>query len=142
MSGSDSYLLQALRGLLGKSSAVTDRTTEFVLKKFEVNILEMEDVLFHLNSAVMMPEAPSGKSSADGSEDDDTDWIDRDVQEDQETITGVSSLALVFKQFEFDPAKAMVIAGHTDTSDTARFNFELSRRRRPVRRTRRPARSS
>ena len=129
MSGSDTYLLQALRGLLGKSSAVTDRTTEFVLKKFEVNILEMEDVLFHLNSAVMMPEAPSGKSSADGSEDDDTDWIDRDVQEDQETITGVSSLALVFKQFEFDPAKAMVIAGHTDTSDTARFNFELSDKR-------------
>jgi len=123
---SDTYILQALRGLLGKSSAVTDRSTEFILKKLNVNILEMEDVLFHLNSAVMMPEKPSGKSAEDGSEDDAVDPIDQDVQADQETITGISALALVFKQFEFDSAKSMVIAGHTDTSGTAPFNFELS----------------
>jgi len=100
-----------------KSSALTDRTNEFILKKVNIHIIEMEDVLFHLNSAVMMPQKPSGKSSSDG-----TDLGDKEYEE----VSGVKALALVFRQFEFNPNIRMLISGHTDTSGTAKFNFVLS----------------
>lgn len=89
-------------------------------------ILEMEDVLFHLDSAVMMPENPEGTSSEDGSEDDATDTEDAEIQAQQETMSGISALSLVFRQFELNPQKRILIAGHTDTSGGVRMNFELS----------------
>lgn len=114
------------RQILGKSSTFSNHIYEIFLKKIEVHILEMEDVLFHHNSAVMMPENPAGESSQDGTEDDLTDPDDTTVREGQEQVTGIKALALVFKQFEFDPTNKIVIAGHTDTSGQAKYNFELS----------------
>jgi hypothetical protein len=101
----------------GKSSAITNRKNEVILKMVRMHILEMEDVLFHLNSCVVMPENPQGKSSSDGDMESDDETLD---------ITGIKALAIVFKQFEFDPSKRMIIAGHTDTSGTDEFNFKLS----------------
>jgi outer membrane protein OmpA-like peptidoglycan-associated protein len=103
----------------GKSSAVTSTSNEVILKRVNMHILEIEDVLFHLNSAVMMPENPQGKSSAQGG----------GASEEQMKMSGLKALALVFKQFEFDPNMRMVITGHTDTSGTAEFNFILSKER-------------
>ena len=40
----------------GKSSALTSKKNELILKFVKVSVLEMEDVLFHLNSCVLMPE--------------------------------------------------------------------------------------
>lgn len=119
-----------LRDILGYSSSFTSKTTEIRLKSLGMHILEMEDVLFHLNSAVMMPESPSGKSSADGVASDGPGGdLGDDFQEDQQTVTGIKALALVFKQFELDPKVQMVIAGHTDTSGKPKFNFKLSEER-------------
>ena len=101
----------------GKSSALTSRNNEVTLKLVKMNILEMEDVLFHLNSAIMMPENPQGKSSKQGAMASNDESLD---------VTGLKALALVFKQFEFDPDVRMIISGHTDTSGTAEFNFKLS----------------
>jgi hypothetical protein len=101
----------------GKSSAITNRKNEVILKMVKMHILEMEDVLFHLNSCVVMPENPQGKSSSDGEMESDDESLD---------VTGIKALAIVFKQFEFDPSKRMIIAGHTDTSGTDEFNFKLS----------------
>lgn len=101
----------------GKSSAITNRKNEVILKMVKMHILEMEDVLFHLNSCVVMPENPQGKSSSDGNMESSDESLD---------ITGIKALAIVFKQFEFDPSKRMIIAGHTDTSGTDEFNFKLS----------------
>jgi hypothetical protein len=103
----------------GKSSAVTSKTNEVILKRVNMHILEMEDVLFHLNSAVMMPENPAGESSTQGG----------GASEEQKKVSGLKALALVFKQFEFDPNMRMIITGHTDTSGTAEFNFKLSKER-------------
>ena len=103
----------------GKSSAVTSKNNEVILKLVKMHILEMEDVLFHLNSAVMMPENPAGESSTQGG----------GAGEEQTKVSGIKALALVFKQFEFDPDVKMVVSGHTDTSGTAEFNFKLSKER-------------
>jgi hypothetical protein len=92
-----------------------------VLRRIPVAILEMEDVLFHLNSAVMMPSAPAGASSHDGD--------DEALQAQQERASGVAALALVYRQFEFDPGKRILVVGHTDTSGGIRMNFELSQQR-------------
>jgi outer membrane protein OmpA-like peptidoglycan-associated protein len=100
----------------GKSSALTSKNNEVILKLVKMHILEMEDVLFHLNSAVMMPENPQGESSNQGG----------GAGEEQLTVTGLKALALVYKQFEFDPENKIVISGHTDTSGTFDFNFKLS----------------
>jgi hypothetical protein len=106
----------------------TDTTVspEFKLEPMEVLMVEMEDVLFHLDSAVMMPERPKGKSSSDGTEDDATDPDDVTLQEDQDKVSGLKALALALKQFEFDSEKRLLIAGHADTSGAAKMNFELS----------------
>jgi outer membrane protein OmpA-like peptidoglycan-associated protein len=103
----------------GKSSALTSKNNEVILKLVKMHILEMEDVLFHLNSAVMMPENPQGESSTQGG----------GAGEEQIKVSGIKALALVFKQFEFDPEVKMVVSGHTDTSGTAEFNFKLSKER-------------
>ncbi|MFQ5498509.1 MAG: OmpA family protein [Candidatus Zixiibacteriota bacterium] len=107
------------RELLGKTPTVSHHKCEIILKRINVHILEMEDVLFHLNSAVLMPAAPKGKSAKQGSG-------SSTARQQQEKVTGVKALALVFKQFEFNPDKRIVIAGHTDTSGEAKYNFGLS----------------
>ena len=68
----------------------TDTTVspEYQLEPVEVLMLEMEDVLFHLDSAVMMPERPKGKSSSDGTEDGDA------PPEDKDKVSGLKALAL------------------------------------------------
>ncbi|MFH1197538.1 MAG: hypothetical protein V1720_17700 [bacterium] len=104
----------------GKSSAVTNKNYEIILKKVKMYILEMEDVLFHLNSAVMMPEDPQGKSSTDGNMDQSDECL---------KVSGLKALALAYKQIESDPNKLLIIAGHTDTSGTDEFNFKLSEER-------------
>jgi hypothetical protein len=107
-----------LRDLALGSMAKSGGLVELVLKKIIMNILEMEDVLFHLNSAIMMPERPKGASSTQGT-----------PQPKQDKISGIQALAVTFKQFEFDPRKRLLIAGHTDTSGDAAMNFELSQQR-------------
>ncbi len=101
----------------GKSSAITSKKNEIILKYVNVHLLEMEDVLFNLNSCVLMPENPEGKGSSDGSFESDDESLD---------ITGVKALSVVFKQFEFDPDVRMIVTGHTDTSGEVKFNFDLS----------------
>lgn len=100
------------------------------LRLIHVHVLEIEDVLFHLNSAVMMPARPEGSfSSTDGTEDDATDPDDTEIQERQNVLTGLDVIAVALRQFDFDPNKRMLIAGHTDTSGGFAMNFELSDQR-------------
>ncbi len=95
------------------------RTSIITHHRVPVRILEMEDVLFHHNSAVMMPSSPAGKSSADGTE-------DQAISERQQLLTGIRALSGVFRQYEFDNRLKIVVAGHTDTSGEDLYNFQLS----------------
>ncbi|MBN2183957.1 MAG: OmpA family protein [Candidatus Krumholzibacteriota bacterium] len=103
---------------VGKVEKETESTTHgkttTTVKKIKVSILEMEDVLFHYNSAVMMPESPVEEPEDDKG------------SEKQEKVTGARAMALIFKQYDFDPDKKLLIAGHTDTSGDDKSNFELS----------------
>lgn len=117
------------RELLGNISAQSHGVLEGVLSRINVHILEMEDVLFHHNSAVMMPENPQGDSSADGSEDDAEDAGDAQVSQAQAAMSGLKALALVFRELQFDERKKIILAAHTDTSGDVTYNFELSEMR-------------
>ena len=117
------------RLLLGNVSAFSHSKLELTLRPIGIYILEMEDVLFHLNSAVVMPENPQGESSADGSEDDAADPDDATVENLQEKLSGIKVLALIFRELELDADKRVLVTGHTDTSGTAKFNFKLSEER-------------
>lgn len=108
---------------LARYGTMTGTPTTYTHEQIEVQILEMEDVLFHLDSAVMMPERPEGQSSTQGVGDDATD---AQTQQEQEQASGLAALALAYRQFEFDREKRLLIAGHTDTSGAAQMNFELS----------------
>ncbi len=103
---------ELVHGTPGRSGLVN----EYQLRLVNVDVLEFEDVLFHYNSAVMMPEHPQGASSQDSGGPSD----------EQDRITGIRALALAFRQCEFDPRKRMIISGHTDTSGGIEYNFGLS----------------
>ncbi len=111
------------------TAAVAHGTVSYSLKPVYLSVVEMEDVLFHLDSAVMMPENPSGKGSQQGTTDDPPGSASAEAHEKQLAVGGLQALALVYKQFELDPDKRLVIAGHTDTSGKPGYNFELSEAR-------------
>ncbi len=104
----------------------TGQPAEVTVTNTVIRVLEMEDVLFHHDSAVMMPARPSGSSSADGAEDDATNAGDRQIRQQQEQASGLDALALVFRQSEFYPEQRILIAGHTDTSGSYELNYTLS----------------
>jgi hypothetical protein len=82
------------------------------LNPIQANMLELDDVLYHTNSAVLMPEIPQTASSGT-----------------KNTVTGLRAIALGLKQIEFDPRLSILIAAHTDTEGDADTNFDLSKKR-------------
>ncbi len=87
-------------------------------------VLEVEDALFSLDSAVFLPSAPSGPSGADGD--------DVETANPNPAASGASGLGVVATLFQYLNAhegKFMVIAGHTDTSGGVQYNFGLSEKR-------------
>lgn len=87
-------------------------------------VLEVEDALFSLDSAVFLPSAPLGPTSSDG---DDPGTVNPDP-----AATGSSGLGLIATLFQYLSAhagKSIVLAGHTDTSGGVRPNFDLSSQR-------------
>jgi outer membrane protein OmpA-like peptidoglycan-associated protein len=80
------------------------------------HVLEIEDALFHHDSAVILPEQPTGPSSEDG----------MGPSDETEQITGISVISSIYNYLDENPDKQLIIAGHTDTSGRVKYNFELS----------------
>lgn len=91
------------------------------LEPLTVSVIEAEDVLFHHDSAVLLPTNPAGRSSQDGQTSRSAS-----VQTGQQLITGIGVIYAVYRFLEAYPEKKLIIAGHTDTSGEARYNFQLS----------------
>ncbi|MCX7725859.1 MAG: hypothetical protein N2053_03305, partial [Chitinispirillaceae bacterium] len=84
---------------------ISGRKNVIVVSRSPCYLLEMEDVLFHHDSVVMMPENPEGMSSRDGSKD-----------KGELKVSGLRSLSLVFREIEISPLRKILICGHTDRS--------------------------
>jgi len=83
----------------------------FRICRFHADILEMEDLHFHLDSAVMLPER---------------DPADADDPSSGAPLTGLSVLRACLAHAKANPSKKMLVTGHTDRSGAADYNKKLS----------------
>jgi len=81
-----------------------------------VHVIEIEDVLFRHDSAVMLPESYENKEGEAESK-------------DQEKITGLDAIRTVFIRAKEYPTQRVLIAGHTDTTGRDKYNITLSEKR-------------
>jgi hypothetical protein len=95
----------------------TNQQNVITIRPVTSYLLEMEDVLFHSGSAVIMPENPAGRNTSGQG------------QQNQMTVSGIRALALVFRKLKENSERAVLIAGHTDRSGDATANFALSEQR-------------
>jgi hypothetical protein len=79
--------------------------------RFHCDLLEMEDLHFHLDSAVMLPE----RDPADAAD-----------PQSGAALTGLSVVRACYAHAKANPAKKIVCAGHTDRSGPADYNKKLS----------------
>lgn len=86
----------------------------FLLRGFIVHRLEMADVHFHFDSAVMLPDH-GGPHVHDG--------------DPQPRITGLTVIAKALTHARDNPAQKLLVAGHTDTSGGQAYNVQLSQLR-------------
>jgi len=96
----------------------------FVLGRPPVRILELEDVNFHHNSAVIMPDY--GVSEEGEVEDSDEDASGTD---DQAVLPGLSAIVACLRYAKCETEMRLLVIGHTDTSGEPAYNLDLSRLR-------------
>lgn len=94
--------------------APTGQASVFQLRKNIVRWIEIEDVLFHFDSAVLMPDAEAE---------------DEPGTPDEERISGLSVIRAAYMQAADNPKQKLLIAGHTDTAGAASYNEDLSKLR-------------
>ncbi len=83
-----------------------------VKTRFSGHILEMEDINFHLDSAVLLPDfGPDAPQPG---------------TPDQNRITGLGVLYACYTQAVAYPKQALLVAGHTDRSGPSAYNLTLS----------------
>lgn len=76
-------------------------------------VLEMEDVNFHYNSAVLLPDGSS----------------DAETRPEQSRVTGLLVLVACYQQAQADTEAKLLVVGHTDPVGSAEFNLTLSDQR-------------
>ncbi len=99
-----------ISGLLSGNRNVVNVKTQF-----RAQVLEMEDLNFHHNSAVLLPDY--GRNAP------------QPGTPEQDRITGLAVLYACYKHAQNNPAQKMLIAGHTDRSGSSPYNLSLSQMR-------------
>lgn len=79
-----------------------------------IHVLEIEDVFFRDNSAVVMPDPAEDASG---------------TVNEEEVITGLAVLKTTFIRLKEFPTQKLLVVGHTDTKGSESFNFTLSEER-------------
>jgi hypothetical protein len=99
----------------GKHKASHGLKNTLTLNKITTNTIEIEDFLFHHNSAVFLPSNPAGPSSAQGNPD-----------KKQQAKSGFEVIRMIYAYAHNYPSQYLIIAGHTDTTGDVKYNFGLS----------------
>ncbi|MBP1594655.1 MAG: hypothetical protein H6Q05_32 [Acidobacteria bacterium] len=92
----------------------TEQKHKFQVKHHEGYVLEMEDLLFHFDSAVMMPNYEPAE-------------LEPDIPPYR--ISGLAVLRACYLHAQKHPSQKLLIAGHTDRSGPEIYNEKLSRLR-------------
>jgi len=88
----------------------------FVKTGSEVTVIEMEDINFHFDSAVLLPDYGTDEPQPG--------------TEEQNRITGLGVIFACFKQAEKKEfLQKILIAGHTDKKGSQSYNLTLSQQR-------------
>jgi outer membrane protein OmpA-like peptidoglycan-associated protein len=87
-----------------------------VKRNYEVNVIEMEDINFHFDSAVLLPDyGPDAPQPG---------------TEEQNRVTGLAVIYACYRHSEKENfLQKILVAGHTDKSGPAHYNIDLSQRR-------------
>jgi len=95
-------------------SKSSDARHQFQFKRFDVHILETEDLHFNHDSSVLMPDYRQEPSNT---------FVGR------EGLTGLAVIRACLLFQKENPEYKLLIAGHTDTSGSDSYNLTLSRQR-------------
>lgn len=94
-----------------------------ILRTLFGHFIEVEDVHFNHDSAVMLADfrdtAATDDDDAEDAQDDDQD----------SRITALAVLTAIYKHLEEHPDKRLLVTGHTDASGSDAYNLDLSRKR-------------
>jgi hypothetical protein len=100
-----------LERLLAGVQAQTESRFTAVVERKPIDVVELEDVNFHFNSAVLLPIPPT---------------IDGPTTPGQGRVTGLCAIAMALKHGANAPGAELLIAGHTDSVGSAGANRALS----------------
>ena len=87
---------------------------KIVIRRFAVDVIEMEDIHFHHDSAVVLPWRHSESS---------------ETSSDEQRLSGLSVIAAALRYAKANPTKKLLLAGHADSSGQANYNRKLSKAR-------------
>jgi len=87
-----------------------------VKTKYVCHMLEVEDLNYHLNSAVMLPDYGVAPAQAG-------------TTPEQERITGLAVLYACYRHAREHPEQSALVVGHTDRSGSTSYNQTLSEQR-------------
>ncbi len=107
-------LIKISRRQLGRLArlATGKKHTVQVKTQYSAHMLEVEDVNFHLDSAVFMPDyGPDALSGGNA---------------DQDKIMGLAVLKVCYEHAAVNPSQSALVVGHTDRSGDAGYNQTLS----------------
>jgi len=100
-----------LKELAAGLTLPTGQRHQIVVPKLDVDVVEMEDVHFHHDSAVVLPwrYGENAETSAD-----------------EDRLSGLSVVAAALRYAKANPGKKLLLAGHTDSSGKSDYNRTLS----------------
>jgi hypothetical protein len=92
-------------------SLATGEHYKIVIQRFAVNVVEMEDIHFHHNSAVVLPWRYGENIT---------------TMPDEQRISGISVIVAALRYAKANSGEKILLAGHSDSSGQTDYNRELS----------------
>jgi len=113
----------SLRQGAGPFSAMTGALHPFILRRLLGHFIEVEDLHFNHDSAVLLADYRNTAATDDDAAEDAQD----DAQDTR--VTALAVLAAVYKHLEGHPERKVLVTGHTDKSGSDAYNLTLSQKR-------------